>query len=420
LANKSRTPKTARSLCAFCSNHNQLEKRIVMRFVLPVVFVLSLLCVGDARAQKVDESPLPYEVVNAYPKLRMRRPIVLTHDGTGRNFVASQYGVIHLLPADRNIEEAPVYMDMEHQVTYKDEQNEEGFLGLAFHPKFKENGEFFVYYSTREEPQLSIISRFRAEPNSNTADPATEEEVMRIKQPYWNHNGGNLLFGPDGYLYIGLGDGGLANDPHGNGQNLSTILGSMLRIDVDHKDEGKNYAIPKDNPFINKPKARPEIYAYGIRNIWGMSFDPETGLLWAADVGQDIWEEIDIIVSGGNYGWNLREGKHPFGPKGAQARRDLIDPIWEYNHSIGKSITGGVVYRGKKLPGLVGHYLYADYVSGMVWALKYDEKQKRVVANHRLRDHMAPIISFGVDAENEVYLTDSFGFIYELRPVKDE
>jgi len=391
----------------------------VIRIALPIAVIVVLLCVSETSAQKVDESPLPYEVVKAYPNLRMRRPIVLTHDNAGRVFVASQYGVIHSLPADRDIEEVPVYMDMEDKVTYKDEENEEGFLGLTFHPKFEENGEFFVYYTTREEPHLSVISRFRAEPNSASADPATEEEIMRIKQPYWNHNGGNLLFGPDGYLYIGLGDGGLANDPHGNGQNLKTLLGSMLRIDVDHKDKGKNYAIPKDNPFVNNPNARPEIYAYGIRNTWGISFDSETGKLWAADVGQDTWEEIDIIVKGGNYGWSLREGKHPFGPKGSKPRRDLIDPIWEYNHSIGKSITGGVVYRGKKLPELVGHYLYADYVTGFVWALKYDEQKKRVVANNRLRDHSAPIISFGVDGDNEVYLTDSFGFIYEIQPVKD-
>jgi quinoprotein glucose dehydrogenase len=391
----------------------------VIRFVLPIAVIVSLVCVGESCAQKVDESPLPFEVVRAYPNLRMRRPIVLTHDGTGRTFVASQYGVIYLLPTDREVEEVPVYMDMENKVTYKDEQNEEGFLGLAFHPKFKENGEFYVYYSTREEEHLSIISRFRAEPDADTADPATEEVIMQIKQPYWNHNGGNLIFGPDGYLYIGLGDGGLANDPHGNGQNLKTLLGSMLRIDVDHKDEGKNYAIPKDNPFINKPNAQPEIYAYGIRNTWGISFDSETGKLWAADVGQDTWEEIDIIVKGGNYGWNLREGKHPFGPRGSKPPRDLIDPIWEYNHSIGKSITGGVVYRGKKLPELVGHYLYADYVTGPVWALKYDEQKKQVVANRRLRDHMAPIISFGVDGDNEVYLTDSFGFIYEVQRIKE-
>ena len=170
---------------------------------------------------------------------------------------------------------------------------------------------------------------------------------MRIKQPFWNHNGGTMVFGPDGYLYIGLGDGGAFNDPQMNGQNVQTLLGSILRIDVDHKDEKLNYAIPHDNPFVGEARfAREEVYAYGLRNVWRISFDRENGQLWAADVGQDTWEEINLIRKGGNYGWNLREGRHKFGPAGSEPRADLIEPIWEYHHDIGKSITGGNVYRG--------------------------------------------------------------------------
>jgi glucose/arabinose dehydrogenase len=213
-------------------------------------------------------------------------------------------------------------------------------------------------------------------------------------------------------LYIGLGDGGKANDPFGNGQNLGTLLGSMLRIDVDHQDAGKKYAVPKDNPFVEQNNAQPEIWAYGLRNVWGMSFDRATGTLWAADVGQDLWEEIDIIVRGGNYGWNLREGKHPFGPRGVGPRPGLIEPVWEYHHSIGKSITGGCVYRGQRVPELVGTYVYADYVSGKLWALKYDEQQKKVLANYSLKDKQMPIIAFGEDEQGEVYLTDAFGMIW--------
>jgi glucose/arabinose dehydrogenase len=213
-----------------------------------------------------------------------------------------------------------------------------------------------------------------------------------------------LAFGPDGYLYIGLGDGGKANDPLGSGQDVSTLLGSILRIDIDHKSGGKNYAIPPDNPFVDKSGARPEIWAHGVRNIWRLSFDIQTGVCWAADVGQDLWEEINIIRRGGNYGWNLREGKHRFGPQGAPPRDDLIEPIWEYHHKVGKSITGGVVYRGQRVPMLQGKYVYADYVSGLLWALDYDEKTGKV-ENYSLHGDKLPIITFGEDEGGEVYFS---------------
>ena len=181
-----------------------------------------------------------------------------------------------------------------------------------------------------------------------------QEILLTLDKPFWNHDGGTLAFGPDGYLYIAIGDGGLANDPYKNGQNLSKLLGKMLRIDVDHKQGDLPYAIPADNPFVGKQDARPEIWAYGLRNVWRFAFDSDT--LWAADVGQDTWEEIDLIVKGGNYGWNIREALHPFVAKGRRAPKNVvkpagvIDPIWEYDHNIGKSITGGSVYRGKKIP----------------------------------------------------------------------
>ena len=293
-------------------------------------------------------------------------------------------------------------------------------LGLAFHPRYRENGEFFVYYTPTgtAKPHTVAISRFRvSKDDPNRADPNSEERLLEIEEPFWNHKGGTLAFGPDGFLYIAVGDGGLGGDPYGNGQNLKTKLGKILRIDVDHHDQGKKYAIPQDNPFVGQDGAAGEIWAYGLRNPWRIAFDRQTGTLWCADVGQDLWEEIDLITKGGNYGWNVREGVHKFGPKGSDPRADLMDPIWEYHHEIGKSITGGHVYRGKRVPQLEGCYLYADYVTGKVWALKYDEPNKQVVANYSIAGNITPIVSFGEDEQGEAYYLTDAGQIFRFRPV---
>ena len=395
----------------------------VKRLVL-LAAVVSILGIGPLHAQ-IHETPLKLEPVVAFPNLKWSgwkpegdngipaplRPILLTNagDGSNRMFVPQQQGIIHVFKADSK--ETEIFLDMSKKVVYIDKENEEGFLGMAFHPKYKTNGEFFVFYTTQESPHTTVVSRFKvSKDNPNKADPNSEEQLLSVKHPYWNHKGGTICFGPDGFLYIAIGDGGAGNDPHGSGQNLQTLLGKILRIDVDHKDPGLKYAIPKDNPLTNKmaknqPIARPEIYAYGFRNVWRMSFDRQTGTFWAADVGQNLWEEIDLVVKGGNYGWNLREGMHEFAPNSTSSGPGLIEPIWEYDHDVGKSITGGFVYRGKKFPELVGHYLYADYVSGHIWALKYDESQKAVVANRMLPDQnpILPVISFGEDEAGEVY-----------------
>jgi len=362
------------------------------------------------------------ECVRAFPELEFVRPIVLTHagDGTNRVFVASQLGKVHVFENDQAAQDTKVFLDIESKVEYKDRENEEGLLGMAFHPKFKENGELFVYYTTTDAPHTSVISRFRvSKDDPSFVDPATEEEILRIPQPYWNHNGGTIVFGPDGFLYIALGDGGAGGDPHKNGQNLGTLLGKVLRIDVDHKDEGLNYAIPKDNPFVGKEGARGEIWAYGIRNIWRMAFDPATGVLWAGEVGQDLWEEIDLIERGGNYGWSLRESMHPFGPGGSESNEGMVDPIFEYHHDIGKSITGGNVYRGTRNADLVGKYLYADYVSGKVYALDYDLKNKKVLGNYEIPGNVAPVVSFGEDEKGETYymnvLPDNRGQLFTFQ-----
>ncbi len=367
------------------------------------------------------DGQLKLKPVLAFPKLQFAewspedeggkqqplRPIILTHSGDGSNrvFVATQRGVIHVFDNDRNASKTKVFLDISDRVIYKDSQNEEGLLGVAFHPKFKQNGELYIYYTTRSEPNTSVISRFKVskeDPDKALAD--SEVEIMRLKQPYWNHNGGTIAFGPDGYLYIGLGDGGSANDPKGNGQNLSTLLGSILRIDVDRPTTGARYSVPSDNPFVNTEGARPEIWAYGLRNVWRLAFDRKTGHLWAADVGQNLWEEINIIEKGGNYGWNYREAAHPFGRDGKTAGSEFIDPVWEYDHEIGKSITGGYVYRGSKLPELTGCYVYGDYVSGHLWALKYDTRNKTVGSNLSIPSDGFQVISFGEDEKGEIYI----------------
>ncbi len=391
------------------------------RYAWLVILLISASC---GRATDVEETPLAVRAVRAFGGLRVRRPTVVTTaaDGSNRIFLVTQQGSIHILDNDPEARETRTFLDIESRVVYHDKTNEEGLLGLAFHPRYKQNGEFFVYYTTTDAEHTSVVSRFRVSQESpDEADPDSEEELLRIKQPFWNHNGGAVLFGPDGYLYIALGDGGKANDPFGNGQNLETLLGSILRIDVDRKDEGKNYAIPEDNPFVNHERARSEIWAYGLRNVWGLSFDRANGDLWAADVGQDIWEEINIIVKGGNFGWNIREGKHPFRSPSSTPSAELVEPVWEYHHDVGKSITGGVVYRGKKLPELTGCFLYADYITGRLWALKYDRENKEVIENYSLQSfNNAPVIAFGEDEQGEVLFTDSFGFIYRLERVAGE
>lgn len=370
---------------------------------------------------EVDTSELPVALEMAFPKLKWTGwepvseaglatplwPILLTHagDGTNRVFVPDVRGVIHVFPNDDSATQTQVFLDIHSKVRYNDRTNEEGFLGLAFHPRYKETGEFFVFYTDVNAKMTNVVSRFRvSKDDPNKADPASEEVLLRIEKPYWNHDGGTLTFGPDGFLYITHGDGGAGNDPHENGQNLGTWLGKVLRIDVDHKVNGKNYAIPKDNPFVSRQGALPEVWAYGLRNVWRMAFDRKTGKLWAGEVGQNLFEEINILTAGGNFGWSIRESLHPFGAKGVDVRKDLIEPLWEYHHDVGKSVTGGLVYRGSRVPELDGLYLYADYVTSRVWALQYDEAKGRVVANHPIHGPGLPVISFGEDEKGDAYM----------------
>ena len=380
-------------------------------------------------ANDVDTEIAKVKTKRTFRNLRIKLPVVITNagDGSDRLFVASQYGKVFVMTEDPETKDPKVFLDIEKRVRYIDRENEEGFLGMAFHPKYKENGYVYVYYTQYQEnnrfPRTSVLARFtRSKDDADKLDPDSEEILMKLEQPFWNHNGGTICFGPDGFLYIGLGDGGAANDPKGNGQNLKTYLGSILRIDVDKKSAGKNYAVPKDNPFVDHADAKPEIYAYGLRNVWRMSFDRKTGLGYVADVGQNIWEEVNILEKGGNYGWNIRESKHDFekAPRKPTKEDDFIDPIWEYKHDVGKSITGGVVYRGKKFPELDGVYLFGDYVTGYLWGLKYDPASKKVTKHLEIqgphkdvaKQKAATFITFGQAESGEVYFSDRTGKFY--------
>ena len=322
--------------------------------------------------------------------------------------------------------ETSVFLDIHEKVNR--EGNEEGLLGLAFHPKFKENGQFFVYYSAMKPgKRRSIVSRFNvSKDNPAKADPASEQIIWVSKDdPFGNHNGGCIDFGHDGQLYISLGDSGAGDDPLQTGQDGSDWWGSILRIDVDNPADGKAYGIPKDNPAL-RDKAKfagwaPEVYCIGLRNVWKFTFDRENGRCWAGEVGQNIWEEVDIIVNGGNYGWSVREAKHAF-PRRQKVTSKLpkIETIAEYNHSEGKSITGGYVYRGKKHPSLAGIYLYGDFETGRIWALRERELSGEAAAVGEVLDMKknprVQIAAFGEDQAGELYILGFDGKIYSITP----
>ncbi|REJ91287.1 MAG: hypothetical protein DWQ34_15140 [Planctomycetota bacterium] len=389
---------------------------------------------GRSRFIPVDTSrltalPYAYQLENAFPQLNFgnQRPLQLLYapDGTSRVFVLCQNGKVHAFENREDEHATDVFLDLSTVVSRSG--NEEGLLGLAFHPEYAENGEFFVCYST--EGPKTVVSRFRVSADDPARGDADSEEVLlTIDQPFRTQNGGSLEFGPDGYLYIGLGDGGSANDPQGHGQDLTTLLGSVLRIDVDSVDGDLPYAIPSDNPFVGRgDEARGEIWAYGFRNVWRLAFDRETGQLWGGDVGQDRYEEVNLIVKGGNYGWNQREGRHPleeadnwgFFPTAPTENDGTHPPVTEYFHSEGRAVVGGRVYRGSRLPELHGAYLYADFVTGNVWALRYDSDERQVTSDTQICSSKAQIAGFGEDRDGEVYLCAFDGNIYRLRENAD-
>jgi len=354
-----------------------------------------------------------YNFEVAFPNLTFSSALDLQNagDGTNRIFVVEQDGIIKVFPNNQNVTSTKVFLDITDRVT---SGGETGLLGLAFHPNYETNGYFYVNY-TAPSPLRTVISRFQvSSTNPDSADKNSEQILLQYNQPYSNHNGGCVAFGPDGYLYIAAGDGGSGGDPQNNGQSITTMLGKILRIDVDNPQTPLNYGIPATNPFVDSTNTniKKEIYAWGLRNTWRFSFDFISGWLWAADVGQGNWEEVDIIENGGNYGWRCYEGNHTYNTNGCNGIYE--PPIWEYSHSLGFSITGGYVYRGQNVPELAGKYIVGDYVSARVWAIEYDGINP--ATSNQITTAPGSITSFGQDENKELYLVSFNGKIYKFTP----
>ncbi len=371
-----------------------------------IVLMLIMILSATTNAQ--------FSLEEAFPNLSFSSALYLTHAGDGSNsiFVLERSGRIKVFENSPSTLTSKTFLDITDRVSAGGEM---GLLGLAFHPDYETNGYFYVNY-TASSPRRTIISRFQVSAaNPDSADKNSEFELFNFNQPFSNHNGGWIGFRQsDGYLYIATGDGGSGGDPQNNGQKITTMLGKILRIDVDNQDPGLNYAIPPDNPFVDSTgNVVKEIYAWGMRNPWRCSFDPVTDLFWAADVGQNAWEEVDIVENGKNYGWRCYEGTHSYDLSGCNYP-EYIDPIWEYDHPTGFSVTGGYVYRGQNVPELNGKYIYGDYVTKLIWALEYDGINPPT--NEFLLTATGDITSFGLDQNNELYITSFNGNIYRFTP----
>lgn len=353
----------------------------------------------------------------ATPEIRLKtlvkglnRPLALLHakDGSDRLFIVEQSGLVKIFK-DGKVLKTP-FLDIRDRVT---SGGEKGLLGFAFHPDFSRNRRFFVNYTESKRGLKTVISEFTADKQLASVNPASERKILSIAQPFGNHNGGQIAFGPDGYLYIGTGDGGAGNDPKGNGQKLSTLLGKILRIDIDRKKAGKQYAVPSDNPFTTQRKIAPEIWAYGFRNPWRFSFDAQSGALYVGDVGQNHREEIDLVERGGNYGWRLMEGNIC-----TPRVRTFCDkskfrlPLFDYPRSVGTVVIGGYVYRGRSMPNLQGAYIFGDFGNGRIWMFRL--KEGKAQDYRLLLESDRPISAFAEDEKHELYVIDYSGSILKI------
>jgi glucose/arabinose dehydrogenase len=371
-------------------------------YIASVLFPASLL-LGQIQLQ------------SAFPSLSFTRPVDIQAppDSSNRLAIVSQPGIIYIFPNSSSVQSAKVFLDIRDSV--QSIGSEEGLLGLAFHPNFKNNRYIFVNH-TGKNPRRDVVARYTVSAtNPDSVVTGSRVSILEIYDPYENHNAGQLAFGPDGFLYIGTGDGGSGGDPQNRAQNPDSLLGKMLRIDVDNSDPGHNYAIPPTNPYYGMISPRPEIWAMGLRNPWRYSFDPVTGKLWLADVGQNAWEEIDTVQRGKNYGWRIMEGNNCYDPSTGCNQTGLTLPVWEYMHPGGNgsaSITGGYVYRGSSILEFQGKYVYADFVFGSIWILNYDTTGGPV--NSLFSNSGFNISSFGVDQNKELYLSAFNGKIYKF------
>ena len=357
------------------------------------------------------------QLLQAFPNLTFTSPIFLTHsnDGTNRIFVAQQNGIIKVFPNDSNVTSASVKTFLDISTKISASSGEEGLLGLTFHQSYLSNGYFYIDY-TAPAPLRTVIARFKvSQSNPNKADSLSEYQILQINQPYTNHNGGCLMFGLDGYLYIGMGDGGSGGDPLNNAQNTHVLLGKILRLNINDTTNSTRYKIPATNPFYGDTNSgRGEIYCRGMRNPWRFSQDAVTGLIYCGDVGQGVWEEIDIIQNGKNYGWRVMEGFVCYNPSSGCDTSGKTLPIKAYNHSNGAcSVTGGYVYRGTRRPELQGAYIYGDYCNGNISMLRYNNGI--VTSDSLLTTLPTSLSSFGVDQLNELYIMGySNGKIYRF------
>lgn len=375
--------------------HTSMKKQSI----LPLLAMLALFLL-------VSYQPHPSLITlqNAFPFLSFSRPVELTypHDGSNRLFVIEQEGKIRFFENSPSTKNTSVYLDIKNKIS---SEGEMGLLGLAFHPNFKQNGYFYVNY-TKRKPLETIIARYKASSSdARSVDPATETILLKIAQPYDNHNGGKIAFGPDGMLYISTGDGGAWGDQHNNSQNKASLLGKILRIDVNKTDKGY-YGIPADNPFVgNKEGFQEEIFAYGLRNPWRFSFDAKTGKIWTGDVGQNEFEEINIIEKGGNYGWRLKEANRCYNPRNdCESGHLLIAPVHFYPRADGVSVTGGYVYQGNAQPTLQGKYIFGDFSNGHIWALSFKNNQKTDL--QLLTIQGGNVSAFGEDSKGELYILE--------------
>lgn len=371
--------------------------------LLAASFLLTA-CAQTSNSSGEDTSYVFEQVVSG-----LENPIDLVNagDGSGRLFVIEQQGFIRIIENGQLLETP--FLEITDRTRAGGER---GLLGLAFHPDYESNGLFYVNFTDQQGD--TVVAQYSVSADPNVADSSSEQVLLTIEQPEGNHNGGDLAFGPDGYLYIATGDGGGGGDRHGeigNGQDLTTLLGKLLRIDA---GQG-SYTVPNSNPFVDNPDAEDEIWAYGLRNPWRFSFDRDTGDLYMGDVGQNAYEEINFQVAasegGENYGWRITEGFHCFNPRDNCDETGLTEPVLEYAHDLGSSVTGGYVYRGAALPELVGTYLYGDFGSGRVWQAK---QENGGWTNDLLMDTGFNISSFGEDEAGELYLVDIGGSVHRL------
>ena len=382
------------------------HKTILALTILIIAIIGSALFFNQLINHPQTKTALQYTVENAFPNLSFDHPdgICSSGDGTNRLFVVGQMGLIYVFENRRNATDANIFLDIRDRVHLG------AFLGLTFDPNFTENGYFYVNY-VADNPLRTIIAQWSVLPNNpDKASINSQKILLEIPRLSESHAGGQLAFGPDGYLYIGLGDGNPFGDLTGNAQNRSSLQGKILRIDVNNPSIGRNYGIPKDNPFKgNTAGFKEEIYAYGFRNPWRFSFDSANGKLWVGDVGQDRMEEIDIVENDKNYGWNLMEGTLPYASSNSTG---LEPPIWTYRRDLGNATIGGYVYHGTKLTELTGSYIYGDYISGRIWSLNTRDTSNPT--NEDLVKTNLNITSFGIDQNKELYICAQDGKIYEI------